>query len=277
MSGNASTVFPSPPDRQSDGGHREDLAYTTNHAIACTLTDAAEPYLDNWFQRRLGVKFPMGCGHHHGAHEHHGHDHDHDHHHHHGKDDNLWRWYAGEFVGDFGAVPITLAAQTYTPQLMQGMQSALEPVLGGAFRLGAKLSAKSWAARQGFTPDSPECKAKEAEIYAHEVGHLPQAALWTASSIGLNLATQRILGNKGALWQLAAAKAMGASLNTVAVVGARAALPQTARTWDQFTTEHIFEPTAEFTRKLFGGGREEDTGWTARIAQPDAKPGGRAA
>ncbi len=252
----------------------EDIAYTINHALACTATDALEPYVDNWFQKKLGFRFPLGCGHDHGEEHKHKHGPGCAHPHHEG---NLWRWYAGELVGDFGAVPLTIAAQRYAPSFMNGLRRVIEPVLGPVFTIGARWSAQSWAKRQGVGMDSKECREKQQQIYAHEVSHLPQALLWTASSITLNLCTQKWLGNKAPLWQMGAAKAMGASLNTALVVGGRALAPQTARSWDKFTSRNIFLPATKTIGKIFGVdkttvdrmGKKEDNlknnGWTERI------------
>jgi hypothetical protein len=227
--------------------HAEDIAYTINHALACTATDALEPYLDNWFQEKLGIRFPLGCGR----------DHDKEPHHEHGAhcqhhESNLWRWYAGELIGDFGAIPITIAAQHYAPSFMNGVRHVIEPVLGPVFAMGAKWSARSWAKQNGFATDSKECREKQEQIYAHEVSHLPQALLWTASSITLNLCTQKLLGNKAPLWQMGGAKALGATLNTALVVSGRAMAPQTARRWDRFTTRHVFLPATKTVGKIFG-------------------------
>jgi hypothetical protein len=251
----------------------EDIAYTINHALACTATDFIDPYVGNWTQKYLGKRFSIGCGHDH-SHDH-GHDHgmhcgpgspthdhkshglpglpiidDHDHHncghdHHHHKhtpDSHLTHWWLGEVIGDFGAVPVTIAFQRYAPGLMNGIRNLLEPVLRPVFKFGANMSARSWASKQGLGSDSEACKKKADEIYEHEVRHLPQALLWTASSIAINLTTQKLLGNTAPLWQLAAGKAAGASISAGLVVSGRALMPQTARNWDGWTSKNVFLP-----------------------------------
>src|SRR5690606_33673670 len=85
-----------------------------------------------------------------------------------------------------------------------------------------------------------------------EVDHLPQALLWTASSIGLNLASQRLMGNRAPLMHMVAGKTVGASISAGLVVAARGFMPGTARRWDQFTTRNIFLPATKAVGKVFG-------------------------
>src|SRR5690606_3397257 len=121
---------------------------------------------------------------------------------------------------------------------------------------------------------SPDCKAKEQQIYDHEIRHLPQALVWTASSVAINLTTQKYLGNTAPLWQLAAGKAAGAGISAALVVTGRALAPQTARTWDQFTSKNLFLPMTKILGRAAGisgedvermAAREqrlEEAGWT---------------
>jgi hypothetical protein len=276
----------------------EDIAYTINHALACTATDFIDPYVGNWTQKYLGRRFSIGCGHDHNddkghdhgmhcgpaenMHDHSSHthlglpiidDHDnhscgHDHHKHgHTPDSHLTHWWLGEVIGDFGAVPVTIAFQRYAPGFMNGIRNVLEPVLGPIFKFGANLSARSWATKQGLSSESEACKKKADEIYEHEVRHLPQALLWTASSIAINLSTQKLLGNTAPLWQLAAGKAAGASISAGLVVSGRALMPQTARNWDGWTSKNVFLPMTKMLGS-FAGITESDV---ERMAEKQAK------
>lgn len=298
--------------RKTSEERAEDIAYTINHALACTATDFIDPYVGNWTQKYLGRRFSIGCGHDHsqdhghdhgmscgpankphdhGAHIHLGlpiiddHDHHncgHDHHHHdrHAPDSHLTHWWLGEVIGDFGAVPVTIAFQRYAPGFMSGIRNLLEPVLGPFFKIGANMSARSWASKQGLGTQSDACKKKADEIYEHEVRHLPQALLWTASSIAINLTTQRLLGNTAPLWQLAAGKAAGASISAGLVVGGRALMPQTARQWDGWTSKNIFLPMTKVLGSWAGiteddvnrmaekQAKLEGTSWTSNVQSP---------
>jgi hypothetical protein len=226
-----------------------DIAYTINHALACTTTDFIDPYFGNLTQQYLGKRFSIGCGHDHskdGAHgagtcnhEHHGHSH--------GK-----HWWVGEVVGDFGAVPVTIGMQRYFPNFMNGLRKIMEPALGGYFRMGAERSTKRWAAKNHVEVNSEEYKQHYQDVYQHEVSHLPQALIWTASSIAINLTTQRLMGNNAPLWHLATGKAVGASISAGLVVGGRGMAPGLAEKWDNFTSDHIFLPATKVVGRVFG-------------------------
>lgn len=231
----------------------EDTAYTINHAIACTATDIASPFIGNMTQRYLGKRVEIGCGHDHGT------------------DkapplpakgmftglsdkglsgsggnggykrmrplttrhvpapaSNLKHWWIGEIAGDFGAVPLTVALQHYTPGFMRGLRTLMEPVAAPLFRLGAKRS----------TSD----KEEQNKIVEREMHHLPQALVWTASATVINIITQRLSGNEGKLTHLLTGKLAGSAFSTAMVVGLRALAPEQAQRWDGFTTQHVFEP-----------------------------------
>lgn len=254
MTDNANAPSPK-ADKKTDAERAEDVAYTINHALACTATDFIDPYFGKLTQDWLGSRYSIGCGHDHSHdhdHDHAHHHHDHDHHHDPMHGGTLAHWWIGEVVGDFGAVPLTIAVTRNFPNFMNGIRKLGEPVLGGFFHSGAERAAKSWAKQQGIAPDAPEVKARTEAIYQHEIDHLPQAAVWTASSIALNLTTQRLIGNRAPFWQLAAGKAVGASISAGLVVGARGALPEAARKWDLFTSTHLFLPATKIVGKAFG-------------------------
>lgn len=228
--------------RAREAERAEDVAYTINHAFACTATDFIDPYVGHLTQKFLGKEVSIGCHEHEGAHDH-GPKRD---------GSKLSHWWIGEVVGDFGAVPITIGIQRTMPGLFDGIGRLMEPVLGPLFRKGAHRSAQKWAKQQGMDPASQECKNREEEIYRHEARHLPQALLWTVSSIALNLTTQRMIGNPAPFWHLAAGKAAGAGISAGLVVGGRAFAPETARKWDQLTSKHLFIPATKAVTGMLG-------------------------
>ncbi|MFO0388134.1 MAG: hypothetical protein ACK502_00220 [Alphaproteobacteria bacterium] len=236
----------------AQGSQSEDIAYTINHAIACTVTDFIDPFVGKWTQDYLGKKISIGCGHDHAHDTHHHHDHHHEHDHHEHVHAKLSHWWAGELAGDFGAVPITVAFQYYAPSVMKGIEHALEPVLGGFFKNGAKRSAGNWAIKHNIAVDSEEAKNYAQQLYLYEIGHLPQALLWTASSIVINLSTQRLMGSHAPISHMLAGKAAGAGLSAALVVGARGVLPDTARSWDKFTSRNVFLPATKIVSGWFG-------------------------
>jgi hypothetical protein len=253
----------------------EDIAYTINHALACTATDFIDPYFGNLTQKHLGTRFSIGCGHDHRRDAHHGHACDH---HAHAPKSHLKQWWLGEVVGDFGAVPVTIFIQRMFPSLMKGLEKTLENTVGGFFRRGAEKSTRKWAEKYQISNDSQEYKNHFQEMYHYEIEHLPQALVWTASSIVINLSTQKLTGNHAPLWQLATGKAVGASISAGLVVGARGLFPGAAHRWDAYTSERLFLPATKAVGKLFGVEERaverlaekekalKEEGWTNRIA-----------
>jgi hypothetical protein len=249
----------------------EDVAYTINHAIACSVTDFMDPFVNKWVQDKIGQNIHIGCGH----------AHDHDHMHHHG---SLMHSLIGEVVGDFVSVPITIAAQRFAPSFMSSLRSASEPFIGQTFHASAERSALNWAARRGIAYNSEAYNQRVEDIYNHEMDHLPQAMLWTISSVGINAATQRWAGNTHSPVTIVAGKVAGTALSTSLVIGARLLAPKSARSWDKFTSKNIIIPTTKFVAGALGiddnvvdkvvereQGAREGT-WEERVRHSAAKP-----
>ena len=247
---------PRTPERQA-----EDIAYTINHAFACTATDlAGGPYVGHTILRHVFHK------------------------HSHAAD-----WFISEGIGDFIAVPITVAVQNRAPRVVDGVRKVMEGTLGWAFRKSAHREARAWARDNAVTPDSEQAKDKEQQIYHYEIEHLPQAAVWTATSFAFNIAALKLFDkhlhhedhDHGAESLLALAGGLLGSktFSTGLVVGTRAAFPDKAQKWDGFAARHVYLPATKGVSKLFGISpesvermekqREESEGgsWEQRVSE----------
>lgn len=229
----------------------EDIAYTINHSLVCSVVDVVGTPIANWTEKKMGVRLGLP-----------GHDHSHK--------VWSWSWFFGEVIGDYVAVPVTVAFQRFAPGFMNGLRGLMEPVLGPLFRMGARRSAHNWAAKHGFATDSPEAKERERQIYEHEVRHLPQALIWTVSSTGLNIATQYAIerthwfGHAHThmplgqwLWGKGAGKLVSSAVTAGVVVGFRGITPSTAERWDRWTSKNVFLPLTESIGHLFGVKKED--------------------
>ena len=229
----------------------EDIAYTINHSLVCSVVDVAGAPVGNWVEKTFNLRKASALSKPHPAHG------------------NLASWFIGEVVGDYAAVPVTVAFQRYAPGFMHSLRMLMEPVLGPLFRLGAQHSAREWATKKGFAADSEQAKQREQQIYEHEVRHLPQALMWTVSSTALNLAAQysiesnRLFGTKMEhpftqwLWGKGAGKLASSALTAAAVVGFRGVTPATAERWDSWTSKTVFMPLTESIGHLFGVKKED--------------------
>lgn len=232
---------------KDDLARMEDVAYTINHALACSATDFIDPFVGNATQKWLGKRFSVGCG---SGHEHfHDATCDHAHTHNHG---NLGHWWLGELAGDFGSVPVTIAIQRHAPKVMDGLRSGLDKLAGPLFRKSAERSARKQATAFGVQASESEIQARAAEIYAHEIDHMPLAVVWTASSVALNVGIQKLSGNTAPLWQIGAGKLAGVSLSTGLTLGLRAAAPATMQKIDTTASEKLYLPATKKIGKWFG-------------------------
>jgi hypothetical protein len=161
--------------------------------------------------------------------------------------------------------------------LTNAVRKGMEKTLGWAFRKSARREAQGWAKDQGLAKDSLEAKDKERQIYSYEVEHMPQAAIWTATSMIFNVATQKLFHkqlHKGhdhgseSLLKLTGALVVGKTLSTGAVLGFRAGFPDKAHQWDKFAARHVFEPLENATSKVLGTERPVDSktdNWEKRV------------
>ena len=225
----------------------EDIAYTINHALACTATDFIDPYVGNLtqkaFRKRISIDaiekaYDKKNGRSDAHEESKGHG---------------LAWWVGEAAGDFGAIPVTIAFQRLFPGFMHSIRTLMEPSLSYVFKHGAEKGAERYAKSHGFALDDPKVLAKQAEIYKYEVDHLPQAFMWTTSSFAINLATQKyIMKNDAPLWILALGKGLGATISATALVTIRGLIPDVARQSDSWLSRHIISPTTTFLARSVG-------------------------
>lgn len=253
---------------KTDAERAEDVAYTINHALACSTTDFIDPVFQKLTQDWIGHRIKIGCG-----------NEAHDHNHQFNPKGSWWHSIGGEIAGDFGSVPIAIAFQRFTPGLMAGLRNFSESLVGDIFHRSAEQSAARWAFKRGIAYNSKAYHQRMEEIYQHEMGHLPQAIIWTLSSIGLNTATQRLTGNTHSPVIIAGSKAVGSLITTGIVIGARVIAPRAAREWDKYTSKNLFLPATKYMANLFGiknevvdkvvkreeAGREST--WTEQIRQ----------
>ncbi len=207
--------------------------------------------------------------HSHDAHDHHDHSHHHEHKHdshdhQHGascghdiSEDSkqpvkkrawasLKHWAIGEAIGDLGAVPITIAAQRYAPGMMSSIGHSIEHVVGNDYRSSAKKASRKWAEKQGIDFDDERVKERENDIYNHEIDHFGQVGVWTASSVGLNIGSQKLLtGNKLPMKTMLLYKTLGAAQTAGILMAGRAQLPEQFHNFDRWTTKNIYLPTTK--------------------------------
>jgi len=276
----------------------EDIAYTINHSLYCTLTDFLNPPINAATDGYLRWLIP-GCGHDHskdGGHHHHDHGGHCTHHDHRHPPTNLSRWekvklaskqafskerfvqYAkGEFIGDFGAVPLTIGVQRMFPNFMNGLRKLCEPVMRPIFKWGVDRDNKEWAKKHNVAADSQEYKDHATKVYEYEMSHFPQAVVWTGFSLALNTGYQMWadktpipLGHK---FLLKSSSVLSGILVTAGVVvAARAFAPIKMHSFDTWTGEKAILPATKALGKVFGVEEEDVDRMLEKHRQKDAAP-----
>lgn len=243
---------------------REDIAYTVNHTIVCGTKDMLEPFFTNWLQTHFGRKDQGEAVSLRG---------------------NLREWLIGEAAGDIGAVPVTIAVQRLAPGMMEGIGNRLESAFGGHFLEGAQKAARHWALEHKVPLDDPQVHERAQRIYRYEMDHLPQAAIWTVSSIGMNIGTQKLLPiithgrleNPESIGKLFLFKTIGAAVAAGALFTARSLSPRQAHKWDRWMAENIFSPAEKLVDNMLGihTPQQAEGRWGTRIshAEPASSKG----
>lgn len=202
----------------------EDIAFGIQQTAACWATDFIDPIVGEKIQHRLGdaAKMPKG---------------------------STW---VGEVVGDSAAFFTFLGIQKFAPIITRTLHKISRKLFDGFIEKGAKGHLKHWAKEHNVAIDSPEYN-KEMEAYKEfQADNIAKSFIISAASIGLNVGTQRAIGNENKIWVIAVAKIAGALITVAGMLGLRFVLPQTTRKLDDELSQRYFSPLIQKTQKLFG-------------------------
>lgn len=221
----------------------EDVAYTLNNAVVCTIADSVAPFIGNSITQKLGNKSQLG------------------------------KWYVAELLGDYAAIPPTIWMQRHFPGAMAYISETVEPVFKKSLRKGAERANKEWAQRHGVSEDSEEYKAHFDKVYKYEVSHIPQALIWAASATTLNVGMQLAM-DKGQtpIHHILAGKIGGSSLAAGATLAGRTFFPDKAEKIDRYISKHFVLPAGEVEEKLekIVGHHDEDEHKNSHLKKDDS-------
>lgn len=164
----------------------------------------------------------------------------------------------GEFIGDLGAIPITVGVQRIAPGFMDGLRKVAEPVFGPLFKWGIERESQRWAKKHLIDESSQEYKQHVKDVYEHELRHFPQAIVWTGSALALNTGYQMYADKRqfDSVYKKLLLKSTSCLTNVLVtagvVVAGRAFMPSRMRSFDQFTSEHFIMPATRAIGKPFG-------------------------
>jgi hypothetical protein len=221
---NAASVTPADAKELARRQFGEDIAFGLQQTVACWATDFIDPVVGEKIQHRMGDAAKMPTG-------------------------STW---IGEFVGDTAAFFAFLGVQKFAPGITRGLHKISRKLFDGFLEKSAKGHLKHWAEEHDVAIGSPEYKKKMEEWKEFQADNMAKSSIISAASTGLNIGTQRAIGNKNKIWVIAVAKITGALITVAGMLGLRFALPQTTRSLDEELSQRYFSPIIRKTQELFG-------------------------
>lgn len=190
----------------------EDIAYTLNNAIVCTIADSFAPVIGHSIQKKLSNSSKSQYG----------------------------KWYLAELTGDYAAIPPTIAIQRHFPGMMASISKTVEPLFRKSLSKGAERSTKEWAERHGVSKDSDDYQKHFDKVYKYEITHVPQALVWAASATALNVGLQLAM-DKGItpVSHILLGKIGGTAFAAGITLGGRTLFPHKAEKLDRFISKNL--------------------------------------
>jgi hypothetical protein len=201
----------------------EDIAFGMQQTLTCWATDFIDPYIGEKIQDRFQDathKRPTG---------------------------STW---IGEFVGDTGAFFAFLGVQRFIPSVTNGLKKATRAMFNRSLEKSAKGHLRHWAREHNVAEGSPEYKAKMEEWKEFQADNIAKSSVITASSVGLNVLTQKALSNTHKLSVIFLAKVAGAAITMASMLGLRFAVPKSTQQLDKELSERYFTPLIRKTQKI---------------------------
>ena len=249
------------------------LTYLGIHTGYCTATDFLNPPINTATNNWLRWLIP-GCGHDHsndGGHHVHGPNCNHAHEAAAGSrmertkkafcnsfsKKRLISYCKGEFIGDFGAIPVTMIEEKLCPDFVVGLRKVSEPLVGPVFKWGVERDSKSWAKKNNLDADALQVRERADKLYTYEMEHFPEAVLWTGNALALNTAYQMCvdkshmpLPNKLLLHSTSVLT--GVVVTAGVVVAARALMPDRMHRFEEWMTKNVTLPPMMVAGRTIG-------------------------
>jgi hypothetical protein len=203
----------------------EDIAFGLQQTLACWGTDFIDPYVGKWFQDKFK---------------------DHDH-----SSTHAHTW-GGEIIGDSAAFFAFLGVRRYAPGMIDAIKGTVRATGDGVLDKLGKRSLRAWAQENGVSQDSPEYKLQMEEWKEFQADNIAKSSIITGSSVVLNVATQKAMGNSHTLGVITASKVVGAAITMASMLGLRYFVPKTTKQLDDELNERYFTPAIRATQKAFG-------------------------
>lgn len=215
----------------------KDISFGLGQTFFCWATDFLDPFICKWFMDQ------------------------HQDHHHHGTLAHAW---GGEIIGDTAAFFAYLGVRRFLPQPVEWLKDAARTAGDGFFERTGRKSLKVWAEDHHVPVDSGAYQKKLEEWKEFQADNFAKSSVISVSSVVLNVATQKAMGNTHKLSVITGGKLIGAAVTMAGMLGLRYVIPKTMEQVDEELSDRYFAPLIRKTQRLFGARENE-----ASAAQKD--------
>lgn len=203
----------------------EDLSFGLQQTLFCWATDFIDPVVSKWFQDKYK-------------------DHDHASTHVH--------TVGGEVIGDSAALFAFLGVRQFVPGIVDGIKSTTRAMGGGILNTLGDRSLRVWRTDNNISKDSKEYQNALENWKDFQADNFAKSSIVTVSSVGLNVAAQKALGNTHTWGTIFQSKLIGAAITMAAMMGARYVAPKSTKQLDDELNERYFTPAINVTQRVLG-------------------------
>lgn len=203
----------------------EDIAFGIQQTFACWGTDFIDPFVGKWFMDKYQDD------------------------HHHGTLTHTW---GGEIIGDTAAFFAFLGVRQYFPQSLTALKHAARQLGDGFYERAGHKSLDSWAQKHHIAKDSEAYRQELENWKDFQADNFAKSSVISVSSVALNVATQKAMGNTHKVSVITTGKLIGAAITMASMLGLRFLIPQSTKELDRELSEKYFTPVVRRTQRLFG-------------------------
>ena len=202
------------------------LLYGARQTFFCLATDPLEPFINKWFQNKVGDKEHEVTNKH---------------------------TFVGEISGDVAAFGVYVGIKTFLSAPVNATISAVKSIGNPVLTKMGKKNIARWAEEHHVSEDDPRYKKRVDEYKTYQAENAVDSAIITVSSTGLNLLAQRhLLHNEQSYMTMFKGKLMGAGLTLIAMFSSSVLFPKQTRRIEDKIEEKLVNPGMKIFKGLIG-------------------------
>lgn len=237
-------LLPDVPSRDlpKDKRFGREISYGIQQTFACWATDFIDPVLGMWIQNKWGDKSHKATASH---------------------------TFGGEFFGDTAALGVYLFSKRVLTAPVDWSIAVTKKICDPLLDWAGRRTLSQWREKHRVAEDDARYRRKLEMYKDFQAENIVDTGIIGSSSVVLNVATQRVLGNRQSYGIMLASKMAGALITMAGMLGLRTALPSATKTLDDELSARYFSPVIRFTKRLFGVDGEAQS---VAEAVPPARP-----